>query len=182
MKTIFAGVALTLIIFAAGCSTSGRVVNREPAEGFSLSQYKTFNFFDVDAGGDSTVSGASYQEGVTLLKREIARQLTLHGLQQAANPDLQVNIGLVVTEKVQTRQTDFRTDAPRYVGQRNYSWKSEEVEVGRYKEGTATVHLVDRVQNKMVWRGAVEDVVASRKARREEQVTAAIASLFKDIK
>lgn len=164
-----------------GACTSAKVLNREPSDNFSLAQYKTFNFFEVDAGGDSTLTDADYQAGIALLKREIARQLTLHGLQQSANPDLKVNIGLVVKEKVQTRDTDFRTDAPRYVGQRRYSWKSEQVEVGRYKEGTATVHLVDNAKNQMVWRGVVEDVIAAKPDKRDAQVTAAMAELFKDM-
>ncbi|UYQ92507.1 DUF4136 domain-containing protein [Chitinophaga horti] len=180
MKRIFLILMPALLLLLAACSTT-RVVDREPADGFSLSSYKTFNFYEVSASGDSTVPDAAYRQGVTMLQREIARQLTLHGLHQAANPDLEVNIGLVLQEKVQTRQTDIR-EAPRYVGQRRYSWKSEEIEVGRYKEGTATIHLVDRAQNKMVWRGVVEDVVSPKASRREAQVTAAVAELFKDIR
>jgi hypothetical protein len=36
-------------------------------------------------------------------------------------------------------------------GGRNYSWLAREVAVGRYRDGTVTVHLVDRTQNKLVW-------------------------------
>jgi hypothetical protein len=61
---------------------------------------------------------------------------------------------IVVKEQVQTRQTDFRTDGlPRYMGQRRYSWKSEEIVVGKYREGTLMIDLVDAVNNKMVWQG-----------------------------
>jgi hypothetical protein len=83
-----------------------------------------------------------------------------------------------VNEEVQTRQTDFRTDAPRYLGQRNYSWKSQQVEVGRYREGTVTVHIVDRKQNKLVWKGAVQDIIPQKESRVEKTITKGVEKLF----
>ena len=166
-------VALFLL---AGCS-SAKVLNTEKGEGTDLAGYKTFDFYKVEAGGD-TVS-QKFDERIEKLEDAIALQMQHFGyFLSKTNPDLLINIGVVVNEKVQTRQTDFRSDAPRYIGQRKYSWKSEEVEVGRYRQGTVTVHLVDRKQNKLVWKGAVVDIIPQREARLEATIKKGIKKLF----
>jgi hypothetical protein len=158
------------------CSTV-KIVNTEPADNFSLFNYRTFNFYDVEAEGSAL--SADYSQRVDILKNEISKQLQKRGLRQSASqPDLLVNLGIVVEEKVQTRQTDLRTDAPRYIGQRRYSWKSEKVEVGRYKEGTVTVHLVDRAQNKMVWRGVAAGVIPAKTKKLEKTIAEGAEELF----
>jgi hypothetical protein len=162
-----------------GC-TVVRVKNTEAAAGFALTQYKTFGFYEGSAQRDTLAP--SYHHQVALLKNAIQQQLTAKGLTpSAADPDLLVNIGVVTKEKVQTRQTDFRTDAPRYIGQRRYSWRSEEVEVGRYKEGTVSVHLVDRQSNALVWKGAVEAILPRQQARLQKTIDAGVGKLFESL-
>jgi hypothetical protein len=68
------------------------------------------------------------------------------------------------------------------VGQRNYSWKSEEVEVGRYKEGTVTVHLVDPNNNKLMWKGVVQGVVPSNKSNLSSTIQEGMEVLFSNLK
>lgn len=158
------------------CSTV-KIVDTEPADNFSLSNYRTFNFYDVEAEGNAL--SADYLKRVDILKSEIAKQLQKRGLSHSTSePELLVNLGIVVEEKVQTRQTDLRTDAPRYIGQRRYSWKSEQVEVGRYKHGTVTVHLVDRAQNKMMWRGIAEGVIPTKTKKLERTIAEGAQELF----
>jgi hypothetical protein len=90
-----------------------------------------------------------------------------------------VNIGIQVESKTQTRETDWRTDGRyKYTGQRNYSWKSEEVVVGYYKEGTVTIHVVDAAKNSMVWKGTVKDILPSKASKVAELAKAAMKSLF----
>lgn len=162
-----------------GC-TVVRVKNTEAAAGFALSDYKTFNFYEVSTQGEA--QDLDYDHQVKLLKDAIRQQLTAKGLHLSADdPDLLVNIGIVTREKVQTRQTDFRTDAPKYIGQRRYSWRSEEVEVGRYKEGTVSVHLVDRQNNALVWQGAVEAIIPRREARLQKTIDAGVTKLFQSL-
>ena len=165
-----------LVVLLAGCS-SAKVLNTERAEGTDLTGYKTFDFYKVEASGD-TVS-QKFDERIEKLEDAIALQLQHFGyFLSKTNPDLLINIGVVVNEEVQTRQTDFRTDAPRYIGQRKYSWKSEEVEVGRYRQGTVTVHMVDRKENKLVWKGAVEDIIPQGNARIDATIKKGIKKLF----
>jgi hypothetical protein len=90
-----------------------------------------------------------------------------------------VNIGIQVEEKAQTRETDWRTDGRyTYIGQRNYSWKSEEIVTGYYKEGTVTVHLVDASKISMIWKGTVQDILPSKASKIEEVANKAMKSLF----
>jgi hypothetical protein len=173
-------IAICLIgLFLLGC-TSVRVKDTEAAAGFALNKYRTFGFYEISANGEAV--NPAYNHQVELLKSTIRQQLTAKGLTfSPADPDLLVNIGVVTREKVQTRQTDFRTDAPKYIGQRRYSWRSEEVEVGRYKEGTVSVHLVDRESNALVWKGAMEAIIPRREARLQKTIDAGMARLFQSL-
>ncbi|ASZ10083.1 DUF4136 domain-containing protein [Chitinophaga pendula] len=172
---------LFISLFVLVACSSTRVLKREAAAPFQLSSYKTFGFYEVEASGDS-VSSEVYHTGIAALRKNIALQLERRGLRQVADqPDLLVNIGIVNKERVQTRQTDFMTDAPRYMGQRRYSWQSREVPVGRYNEGTVSVHLVDRVKQQMLWEGVVADVIPNKPTQLEKQVAAAMETLFKGL-
>jgi len=158
---------LILLLLMYACSPI-QVLDQEPAENFSLSNYRTFNFYEIDAGGDSLNSKA-YQNGIASLKTEIRQQLQKRGLQLGEHdPDLLVNIGIVI-----------RADAPRYIVQKRYPVESEEGM--KYTAGTVSVHLVDRVNNKLVWRGAVEGVVPDKPASLQRNVADAMEALFRGI-
>jgi hypothetical protein len=149
---IFFGWLLAFGMFA--CSPV-RVLNTDSAKGFDLSEYQTFGFFD-----EGQISPEATAQ-VGLIQEEVARQLEKRGLTRSTSePDLLVRLHLAVEEKMQTRQTNLISDPPTYIGQRRYTWRSKEVPVGKYQEGTVTVHLVDREQNKLVWQGVAEGVVS----------------------
>lgn len=102
----------------------------ETSPGANLSQYKSFAFYQLSAQGDTISKG--FTERVELFKQAITKELNNRGLTaKQSQPDLLVNIGIAIEEKIQTRQTNFMQDgAPYYVGQRNYKWKSQNIEVG----------------------------------------------------
>lgn len=170
---------LAILILSSLVSCGGpHVISSELNEGVSLASYKTFDFYTSEASGDTTPG--RFRENLSLIKDAIVKNMMAKGFTQTSNdPDLLVNIGVVVDEKVQTRQTDFRTDAPRYIGQRNYSWKSQEIEVGRYRMGTGTIELVDHKQNKVVWKGIVEDVLPSKASKVSKAIEESVDALFK---
>src|SRR4028119_1651819 len=108
---------LFVLILLSGCSTA-KVLNTEKAEDADFSTYKTFDFYQVEASGDTATQ--RFTDRVQKLEDAIALKMQKFGyLLSKTNPDLLINLGIVVNEEVQTRQTDFRTDAPRYLGQRN---------------------------------------------------------------
>lgn len=170
---------VALLLFLTACSPSIQV-NTEPAAGFRLSDYRTFAFYEVEASGEGL--SPTYQTQVQYIQQEISEQLEARGLTHTTSePDLLINLGIVVTEEVQTRETDVISDPPVYVGQRRYTWRSREVEVGRYREGTVSVHLVDNARNELVWRGRAEAILQSREARLQEQIAQGIEEMFQEI-
>jgi hypothetical protein len=106
--------------------------------------------------------------------------MTKRGYQQSSqNPDLFINLGIAVKQKAQMRETDWRTDGRMaYIGQRNYKWKSEEIVVGYYKEGTLDLNLVDVRANKMIWKATVKDILPEKSKNLPSTINTAIASLF----
>lgn len=161
-----------LFILALAACSSAKVLNSELAQGVDLSAYKSFDFYKVEASGDTS---QRFNDHITRLEDAIALKMQQYGyLLSKTNPDLLINIGVVVSEQVQTRNTDFRTDAPRYIGQRRYSWKSQQVEVGRYREGSVTLDFVDRKQNMLVWTGTVQDVIPQKESKLDKAINAGV--------
>jgi PBP1b-binding outer membrane lipoprotein LpoB len=178
MKKVF----IFLNIILVGCS-GVTIKNIQQADNFTLSEYKTFGFFTVDATGDAL--GKNYSSNLELLKKSITKQFETRGLSFATdNPDLKVNIGIVVSQEVQTRETSFSDPADRtaYMGQRNYSWHSQEVVVGKYKQGSVTLDLVDRESGKLVWQGTATSVVPENQKNVPALIEEGMAKLFLKLK
>ncbi len=174
-----------LIILIIVCCTACSSVNIKgvsKADDFVISRYKTFSFFEVISEGNAI--GPNSETNLKLLKEAITKQMDAKGLKLSGdNPDLLVNIGVVVAEQVQTRETSFTQPGDRtyYMNQRNYSWQSQEVEVGKYREGTVIVHLVDRVQNKLVWQGSAESVLPEKQKNVPAVIDEAMKKLFEKV-
>ena len=169
---------LSIILLVSGCSTV-RIIQTDHVPEFSLSNYKTFDFYllrtDIPAEPDFT-------KRIGWMKDEIRKQFEARGIVQTKdNPDLLVNIGIVVEEKIQTRETDFATDAPRYVGTRNYHWESEVVEVGRYHAGTVSVDFVEPEKTALVWFGIAESVVVKKDDNSKKNMAIGLEKLFSKI-
>ena len=168
-------VICTALLF--GCNST-KILQNEVAPGVDFTKYKTFDFLKTEASGD-TIPG-KYDEGITLVKEAVANEMTKRGYQRSSqNPDLFINLGIAVKQRAQTRETNWRTDGRMaYIGQRNYKWKSEEIVVGYYKEGTLDLNLVDAAANKMVWKATVKDILPEKSKNLPSTINAALASLF----
>ena len=180
MKNPAFPVLFFLIICLTGCNTSYKVLNSKQEDSFRLSNYATFGFYDIEASGDTVTR--NFEKNVGIIKTAIAQNLQSKGLDEARDSNLKINIALNVKEATQTRQTDFRTDGlPRYMGQRRYSWKAEEVVVGKYREGTIMIDLVDASTNKMVWQGGVEGIIPEKSQNFQEDINQAIKEVIEKI-
>jgi hypothetical protein len=169
-----------LSICFSSCNSSYKILNAKQEDNFKLSDYATFGFYDIEATGD-TVS-ENFEKNVGVIKTAIAQNLQARGLDEARDSNLKINIALNVKEEVQTRQTDFRTDGlPRYMGQRRYSWKSQDVVVGKYREGTIMIDLVDAATNKMVWQGGAEGIIPEKSKNFTEDINNAIKEIIEKI-
>jgi len=163
-----------LLLGLAACA-SEQVQYSEQQPNIDFRAYKTYNFMDVTARNDAAFQGPG--TGIETLKQAIGREMSRRGYQQSATPDLWVNIGVVTQDKVQTRETTLR-DAPLYIGQRNYHWQSQNVVVGHYKEGTATVEVVDAARKELIWQGAVKSVLTPDADKLTKRIDDAVAALF----
>ncbi|MCF2446176.1 DUF4136 domain-containing protein [Dyadobacter sp. CY345] len=175
MKTSILFIILVSTFFS--CAPSHKILKPDKEDNFRLSDYTTYGFFDVEAKGDTTP--ATFDKNITLIKDAISKNLEAKGLNQAQDPTLKVNIAISVKQEIQTRQTNFLNDGrPLYMGQRRYSWKSKEVETGRYKEGTLLIDLVDASSNKMVWKGGAEGILPGKEEKFAEEINKVVTDIL----
>ncbi|QHW00841.1 DUF4136 domain-containing protein [Spirosoma endbachense] len=171
MKTL---TGLLIIAILTGCS-SYRITRNQADKAATWSAYRTFAFVDTNRIDPSPRE--AYQATVEQIKRTVATELANRGYQQTKdNPDLLVNIGAVVKDKTQTRQTTIN-EAPLYIGQRRYQWRSQEVPVGTYQEGTVNLHIVDAQRNALIWDVAISSVL-NRQQVTPVQIGEAISKVF----
>ena len=137
--------------------------------------YQTFDFLDFNI--QLTTDHQTNPENIEYLKAAISNQLSKHGLKQASKADLNINIGVVIEEEIQTR--DSEATEMRYLGQREYDWaRSDQVFVGKYKVGTVTVELVDTKSNKVVWAGSDANVIRNQK-KIQKRIDQGVARIFR---
>ncbi len=181
MKNIYYTSLLLLVGLLMVACSPGRVISTELGPGIQEQNYQTYNFYDLKV--DAPEGTPPNPERIEILKTAISRELEAVGLKKADDPNLCVNIGVVVENKIQTRETDIR-DAPIYIGQRRYHWEVEEVPVGEYREGTVTIDLVDAASDEMVGQAVASGVIVEdneKLKKRVDQVAArAFAKLWKE--
>ena len=170
---------LVFVMGVIACSTSNVTVDQGLYDDFDLSSYKTYSFLDVNVDG---THNESFKLSVDFLKEEISKQMVSRNLtEDPSNPELLINLGIVVEEKEQTRETSLATDPFMYTGQRNYTWQSQEIVVNKYKEGTLTVHLVDAKTNKAVWVGVVSKIIPNKQEKKQAAIEDAVLEVFESI-
>lgn len=173
-------ISILLCVIFVACS-SVRIKGVQQTKDFTLSKYKTFGFFQVEASGDAL--GSEYAANLELLKNAITKQFMTKGISLAANnPDLMVNIGIAVSQEIQTRETSISDPGVVYMGQRNYHWHSEEVVVSTYKQGSVTIDLVERETGKLVWQGTAESVVPEKEKKVPALIDEGMQKLFQKLK
>lgn len=175
-------VVFVLFVSIAVACSSVKILGVEKSDGFSISKYKTFSFYEVNRGGDAL--GPNQEANLKLIKEAIVKQMGIKGISMSGdNPDLLVNIGIVVSSQVQTVETSLSNPADRtyYMGQRTYSWQAGEKVVGTYRQGTVTVHLVDASANKLVWQGSADSVLPEKQKNVPALIEEGMLKLFKEV-
>lgn len=167
-----------LILLSFSCSSSLVTVEDSAYENFDLTDYQTFDFFEIE---NTNPSNPNFEKAIELFKKEIGEAMLSRNIKQSSNPDIKVNLGIIIEDKVQTRTTNLATDPFMYSGQRSYTWKSEEVPVNTYREGSVTMHLVDTKNNQVVWLGTINRVVPNKDEKKAEAIRFAVTELFKEI-
>lgn len=171
-------VFIGLLAMAVASCTPYRIVRNKADHSATWTEYRTFAF--IDTSRVNAIPGSQYMAAMNQIKKAVASELQSRGYQQTNdNPDLLINLGTVVQEKTQTRQTTIQ-EAPLYIGQRRYSWRSQEVPVGTYQEGTLNIHIVDAHRNALIWDAAISGVLP-KKGVNQENVSEAVGQLFRKL-
>jgi hypothetical protein len=164
------------VVLVTGCGSGIKILQHQSATGVNWKSYKTFGFVEVESSG--VTNPPLFEESIKQLKEAVITQMKAKGYEPANNADLLINMGIVLQEEQQTRQTDFRTDRPRYMGQRRYSWKSEEIVVGTFKTGTLDFHIVDAAKNNMVWQATIQGIIPEKAEKIQGTILEGVKQLF----
>ena len=174
MKTITITICFLLFTLFGHSQT---LVSYNKNEDVDFSKYKTYQIYSLDV--KNIPEFEPKKTGINLLIVEIHKQMTARGYKKVTeSPDLMINLGITITAEVQTRETDIR-DAPRYTGQRNYHWESEEIVVRKYAEGTVTLDLVDNGKNEMIWQAVSAGALSEKREKNKKKIVKAVQKLFK---
>ena len=142
-KSLFILLIFCLLFF--NCTTI-RVQNVNKEAEFSLSQYKTFDFYQIDI---DTVKFPEYKKRFISLEEELTKQFEAHGVKRAvSNPELFVNIGLNIQNISETRKTDYLGD-PQYMYKRDYTWDNDDLVLDEFREGSFVIDFVDAKSKKL---------------------------------
>jgi hypothetical protein len=162
------------IIFLIGCSSSK--VTRYDA-GKNLANYKTYNYVKFKY---SHYDSIPYNEkNYTFFIEEMDRHMKAKGLELSDDPNLIVNVGVVVRQEEQTRETDVRTDM-NYAGNRRYHWEVEDQVVGVYDVGDMTIDFVDVKENILVWQAAAESMLSKNEEKMQKRISKTVEKFFQE--
>jgi hypothetical protein len=87
-------------------------------------------------------------------------------------------ISIIGVDKTDNFKISRLGENPTYMGTRNYSWERQDIEVGRYRDGTVTVHLVEPEAKKMVWKGAAQGVLPNKESNVPGMIDQGMKALF----
>ncbi len=97
---------------------------------FELKKYKTFDFFRFDIG---YTRQPEFEKNIYKLQECIVKKMEENELfRSSINPDLLLNLGVVVEVNLCTREMNLSTDLFLYIGQCFYTWNAKELPVGSY--------------------------------------------------
>jgi hypothetical protein len=138
-----------LIALATGCAARPDIrSDRAPA--VDLHGYKTFAFYEPVFPARAAYSSLAMQHLKEATREEMEKQ---HYVYDERNPDLRVNLLLMVVER-----QDFRTSPGGAVGPHGRVIGSN-VETVRERQGTLMIDIVDAKKQQLVWQGVAEGKV-----------------------
>jgi hypothetical protein len=143
---------------------------------------KTYKTYTIGGLELKSVPGENFSKNLQHVVGAIDKQMQDRGFVRGpVNPDLLINLGISVTDEVQTRETTIR-DAPyhmKYGDGRSYGWQSEEIIVNEYKDGHVVLDFVDTKQNEMIWQGGVTGTLTNKQKKMDKRIDTVFGLLFK---
>jgi Domain of unknown function (DUF4136) len=159
---------MSVLALAAGCASKPDVrTDQDPTA--DLTRYKTFAF-----GEPAATDQAQYTDLLAArLKHATRTQLErAQYVYSERDPDLHVNLRLVVNEKVEIRSLPTAR-----VGWRG--WGNNSIESFDYRQGTLAIDLVDAKRNAVLWHGVAEGRLDAKAiAQPGPAIEAAVGEVF----
>lgn len=167
-----------VLLFSFSCTTV-HVLNMNKETGFSLSKYKTYDYYKITV---DTTTFPEHNKRYKMIAKEMDKQLANHGLKRTSdNPELLINFSAKVEERVQTPDWDIKADSF-YMAQRNYELTENDPVVGNYKQGTFTVDFVDAKSNKLQCMVVGQGVIVKDEKDAPKNIEDALKKMFKKMK
>ena len=150
-------------------------ITTEKVDDATFLGYETYNFYEIEFQRYDSLPYT--KESMDFLLEEIRDQMFNKGFELADDPDLYLNIGVVVKQQEQSRETDPRFDM-NYIGQRTYHWERKEVITGTYEEGAITIDFVDADNNRLIWQGTAVGILTNDIEKMRKRASYAIEKIF----
>jgi hypothetical protein len=175
-------------IFAITTVACGTTAHIEKDQSVNFNRYKTYSWVSEK---DKSLNERNSNNLIDAqIKNEVAKQLQKAGwVESKSNPDVLLDYNILVenTVKEETNPVYSRSFTRYYynpftrrvvgvyypsqmVGYENYEIP--------YKEGTITLHMIDKATNKLVWQGWTTDAVNSHNLTGKE-VTSSVKAILK---
>ena len=179
MKQFLLGASILLSVL--GCSPytllESMVVNKA-----DLSAYHTFRIASPDA---SLLPVRFSMRDFNIISNAVKTQMLMRGYKESPNADLLINIGIVVTDNIETKDA-IPPVTPFFVSRREAYYRDyyqdAQVITGINKEGVLTIDMIDTHNDMYLYTASVGNLVdqADHKIKESEEVERAVAALFKN--
>jgi hypothetical protein len=181
MNRINAWLAAAALALAGCATTTGPDIRVDYDRTADLASYKSYGFPE-EVGTDR----AGYSTLVTqYFKQAVHREMQARGYVFEENdPDLLVNFFANVREVTDVRRTPGMYPAYGYYGYRYglygaWPYYEDDIDVVRYKVGTANVDIVDGERMQLIWEGVAEGRITEDAMKNPRAaIDAVVAELF----
>jgi hypothetical protein len=159
---------IIFLVMAFGCTSVG--IKTIEAPDLDLTSYETYNYLAVNY---VHYDGLPFNENVNNhFIRKMDSQLLAQGFKLSEDPNLLLNIVVVVREE----QEILKPDTRKYMGQELYN--REERVVGVYDIGDVNIDILDNQNNTLVWQASVETVFPKNENKMKKNIDKSVAKLF----
>ncbi|MGC3943337.1 MAG: DUF4136 domain-containing protein [Chryseolinea sp.] len=118
----------------------------------------------------------------TRIINAVEKEMAARGYTKSDNPDFLVDLHVKLQQEESATAT---TTGPGGYGRWGYGWgggfSTTTVDVNKYVDGTLFINVIDKATEKIIWQGRGEKTVDDKLSpeKRDEQINAAVASIFK---
>jgi hypothetical protein len=175
-------VLLLIALSFSGCA-SGPKVMTDYDKTAEFGSYTTYNFVEG--------AGPDYGEYQSLFTKFVLEAVTLEmekrGYTKSDDPDLLVNFGAKLDEKIDVRTTSapmaggyygYRSGAYRYGTWGGYGYATE-TQVSQYTEGTFNIDIIDNKRRQLVWEAVgIGKITDKKRENLEETIKSAVPVYF----